>query len=732
MRFMAKPSSSAGERERIDLLVDGAVSADVLMRELLGVIEQGAGWAERCRLAEDSSWCLWPGQSDDGLKHAFPGDDEPPFPWEAASDTRIRLVEEKVREHCRLEQLAAKRGNWSFQGRNGTDFIEARRNVQLLKWQIEGQIPMARRERNLWIYWTALYGCAVMGLGWEDRDELGLRRITVQQIIEYFMQQSQDPEEQDAYKETFQFILSNPDEAEDWLIAWLGEFFPDATAKRLKQAAKELAETGSADLPQMRRVANHPTWQAMRLLEHFFCPMDTESAAHARWGATRQWLTRAELEARRETWGDEAIEEILKHEGMSTTMGLEDYHSNQVYGKRRWGGHRRSVFSETYDRTGLYEIFWFYHKSVDADGVPAIYRSAMSAHARDSDGYMLLEQEIYDDGTGKLPFEEKTYWDDRRPLLECEGIPHLLYTHQQELKDLRDSRRDVTKISVLPPLRRHMRDKNIPLVLGPDMPIYETVPGSTGWLEPPKNRTGQAIDLEKSINLDANRIVGQPYDGVPPTIVQINQEAVVEQFTEAYARVLRRTFQLDQCYLDETTVTRVGGAVGGPFKVSREEIQGQFDLTVSFDPRELDLDYAQTKFEAVTRIATELDKNAITDSNALVKLGYSIVAPDWVDMLVTDENAAGQKEIRAAKDAVNDIIAGQMPDLDGTMNAQLRLQYFEQQRMQNVVLGMIQQDPDDPRNQLIQDYEQHLKHMHHQTVVAPAEGRAGIKMGEDY
>ena len=41
--------------EVIDVLVDGAVSATVLMDELLGVIEQGAGWADRCRLAEDTS-----------------------------------------------------------------------------------------------------------------------------------------------------------------------------------------------------------------------------------------------------------------------------------------------------------------------------------------------------------------------------------------------------------------------------------------------------------------------------------------------------------------------------------------------------------------------------------------------------------------------------------------------------------------------------------------------------
>ena len=718
--------------EVIDVLVDGAVSATVLMDELLGVIEQGAGWADRCRLAEDTSWCIWAGQSDDGLKHAWPGDDEPPFPWENASDTRIRLVEEKVREHCRIEMLAAKRGNWSFQGINETDFLQARRNVQLLKWQLDGQIPQARRERNLWIYWAALYGCSVMGLGWKDRDELGLRRVTIDQVVQYFMAQSQDPVEQDEYVQTFRYLLSNPDEAEDWLEAWLGEFFPYASKTQLRQAAKDLASAGEADLPQPRRVANHPTHQALRVMEHVFFPMETESMRSARWVATRQWMDRTEVEGMREKWGDAAVDELLLHEGKSSTLGLENYHGNQVYGKRRWGGHRRSVFSETYDRSGLFEVFWVYHRSVDEDGMPGIYRSCMSAHVQDHEGTVLLEQEIYDDGTGMFPFEEKTVWDDRRALMECEGIPHLIYTHQQEKKSLRDSRQDVTSLSVLPPLRRHMRDKNIPLVLGPDMPIYESVPGSTGWMDPPKNSTGMAIDLERQIDAEANRLTGMPHDSVPPAIVQINQECVVDHFTEAYARVLRHTFQLDQCYLDETTVTRVAGAVGGPFKVSREEIQGQFDLTISFDPRELDMDYAMKKFEGVTRIATELDKNAITDTNSLVKLGYGIVAPDWVDMLVTDENSSAQREVRASKDAVNDIIGGQAPDLDGKMNAKIRMEYLSQQLQQNAVLMQIDQAEQDPRHEMLQTYKQHVQHMYHQQYVAPAEGRAGVKLGGDY
>ena len=171
--------------ESIDTLHEGAVSADVLLAELEDTVRDASGWAYNCQLAEDTSWCIWEGQTDDGLKHALPGDEEPPWPWENSSDTRIRLVEEKVRESTMVAVLTAKRGNWQFQGTEGLDFMQARRNSQLLRWQEARQIPGARRERNLFIYNAHLYGCAIMGLGWEMREEMGLRRVTERDQVRY-------------------------------------------------------------------------------------------------------------------------------------------------------------------------------------------------------------------------------------------------------------------------------------------------------------------------------------------------------------------------------------------------------------------------------------------------------------------------------------------------------------------------------------------------------------------
>ena len=707
------------------------------MNELTDAVANATAWSENMRLAEDTSWCIWAGQSDDGLKHALDGDDLPPFPWENASDTRIRLVEEKVRELARVAMLASRRGNWNFQGVEGFDFMRARQMSQLLKWQEAKQIPGARREKNLLIVQALTYGCSVMGLGWLTREELGMRRVDAVRLANDFVERF--GEEADFYLETLQESVMGPQtpEADGWLDEWLREFYPESSKGRRKALIEALRADpdGGADVEVVRVVAESPTWQAMIPFRDVFFPLDTDDVSRARWVATRQWLSRAELEGMRGEWADAFVDELLKHAGKCSTVSMDEYRPNEATGRRRWGGRRASAFTTGAGYDDRFEVFSFYHYAVK-DGVPGLWCSVLSPHVRDPDGnaergsFLVAKQEIYDDGSGLLPFEHVTFWDDRRALLECEGLPSLLYTQQQEKKTMRDYRSDAASISILPPVRRHPRDQGSALILGPDMPVYEKVRGSTEWMTPPASKTNMAIELERALDRETNRFAGSHDTEVPDTVVQVAQEVWVEQFLEGYSRILRRTFMLDQMYLPEVVVERVASAAGGPFKVSREEIQGQFDVQVLFDPRELDMDFAQKKFQAAVQIATQLDREAITDTNMLVRFGYSIIDPAWADVLVRDENSAGAEEERAARAAINDIVSGQEPPLTEQMNSAMRLQYVNGQMQTNPMLAAIAANPQDPRNANLKKYVDHLQFMYAQQYENPQIGRLGVNQNE--
>ena len=722
--------------ETIDQLHQGRVSAEVLLKGLKDAVNEASDWAANCQLAEDTVACIWANQSDDGLKHAFTGDELPPAPWDGAHDTRIRLTERLVREHCSVAQLSVKRGKWKF---SGGDFTEARRNTQLLKWQEARQIPAARRERNLFLRWGAVYGCVVMGQGWQRREEMGLRRVTVADLEQAFLAAlgiapetapEAWPPQAMAHLEALALVLSDPEESLEWLEQWLRYLFPTASSKRVREGAKQLRDEGEADMPQKRIMQEGPERRALLPMRDVFFPVLTDDLPNAPWIATRDWFTLSEIENQRDVWDKAFIEELKKHPGKCSTMGMETYPVGEP-GRKRWGmgrSHRRGVFTEQIDTVNRYEVFTFYHRSVDADGVTALYRTVCSPHVTGADGgYIVAEQSIYDDGTGTMPFDAYTIWDDQRALLDCRGIPYLTYTHQQEKKTLRDARLDVTDLSVTPMFVRHPADRTQPWRMGPDRQVLENVPGGTKFMPPPENRTGMARELEEVIDEEVNRLLGNWDERVPTALSGALQELIADQAIDAYERILTRTWQLNQKWLPEVTVTRVTGALREPFRVSREEIQGQFDVRIEFDPRTLDLDYALQKIRVLKEV-TQMDVNRIGDINQVVARAYDMVDPDIAEAVIQDERVADEREIRETRDAINDILAGQEPLMREGINAALRQQYFEEQLQLNPMLVALQQSPDDPRLEMLLQYRQHLQHIYHNQHVAPAEGALGVKL----
>jgi len=71
-------------------------------------ISDGSIYLQQCAVDYDTRHCLWAGQSDDGRKRRDHMDKEP-FPWEGASDTKIRLADEIVNDEVRVLRAAMAR-----------------------------------------------------------------------------------------------------------------------------------------------------------------------------------------------------------------------------------------------------------------------------------------------------------------------------------------------------------------------------------------------------------------------------------------------------------------------------------------------------------------------------------------------------------------------------------------------------------------------------------------------
>src|ERR1019366_7492798 len=79
-------------------------------------VTKHAGWSvnDRRILAEDTRYCRWPGQSTDGKKHGDADQGKPAFPFEGASDVRMRTADGIIGEQVILLMAAVGRARLSF------------------------------------------------------------------------------------------------------------------------------------------------------------------------------------------------------------------------------------------------------------------------------------------------------------------------------------------------------------------------------------------------------------------------------------------------------------------------------------------------------------------------------------------------------------------------------------------------------------------------------------------
>jgi hypothetical protein len=122
-----------------------------------------------------------------------------------------------------------------------------------------------------------------------------------------------------------------------------------------------------------------------------------------------------------------------------------------------------------------------------------------------------------------------------------------------------------------------------------------------------------------------------------------------------------------------------------PFQVSREAIQGKFDLTAEFDVRDLDNEFLGKKLDYIAKLAVPLDVAGVIDRASLVKFVMSAVDPSLAAQVVRSTEAATAAEAEDEQLAYTKIAAGTEPPLPQEgINAQLRLQ---------VLQGIVQANP---------------------------------------
>jgi hypothetical protein len=624
--------------------------------EILSDIDQadadGSQYVQRKLRNWNTRYCVWPGQSEDGRKHAGAMGRQP-WPWDGAADTRVRLADNIIRDHCAILTNAFFKSRVQIQPVESMDIDKRTAAEAVLKWLLfQHCLDDLRREVRLAAEFRETYGLAIMAVDWQQTTRTEIKRFTIEEA-QMMVQESQDPNLAALLE-----IVMDPLQ-EETAAELLGQVVPEL-GKVSKVRA--LRDKGEVEWESPYIFESKPVWTALEAWEDVIFPIQTFSLQRAAFVARRELLNEVELRERAavEGWDEDWVEEAVKHKGQLKRIHLNLHRTDQF------------LFEQLRD---LIEIWHVFRKENDpkTDAI-RVTRSVISYHIPDK----AAVHELLPYAHGMYPFVEMPRERSTRPLLESRGIPELVQTAQEEIKIQRDYRADRASISILPPVRVPANRGKFDLVLGPGVQVPERRPGEIGWMDPPRPDAG-SIEVENATRFDVNNYFGRMADGVPPQMSMIHTQEMIDSYLLDMKLCVIQTMALAQQYMTPEEVSRVTGNASLAFSASPQDIRGRFDITAEFDARLLDSEALGAKLKYLSEILVPMDSFGVIDRAGLVKYMFQAVDPNMAAMLVQDIGAATQQEIEDEQGAFAKIAAGTEPPMkEGGQNAQVRLQTLQQ------------------------------------------------------
>ena len=631
------------------------------IRDILSDIDQadadGSPYIQRKLRNWNTRYCVWPGQSEDGRKHRSAMGREP-WPWDSASDCRVRLADNIVKDHCAILTNAFFKSRVQVQPVESMDADKRQAAETILKWLLfQHCLDDLRREVRLAAEFRETYGLSIMAIDWQQTTRTEIKRFTLEDA-QMMVQESQDPN-----LAAFLEVILDPLQ-EETAAELLGQIVPELGSVSKVRA---LRDKGEVEWESPYIFESKPVWTALEAWEDVIFPIQTFSIQRAAFVARRELLNEVELRERAavEGWDEDWVERAVKHKGELKRINLNLHRSDQF------------IYEQMRD---MIEVWHVYRKENDPKtNAVRVTRSVISYHVPDK----AAVHELLPYSHGLYPFVELPRERSTRPLLESRGVPEITQTAQEEIKIQRDYRADRASISILPPIRVPANRGKFDLVLGPGVQIPERRPGEIGWMDPPRPDAG-SIEVENATRFDVNNYFGRMAEGVPSQMSMLHTQELIDSWLLDMKLCVIQTLALAQQYMTPEEVSRVTGNQL-PFAASPQDIRGRFDITAEFDARLLDAEALGAKLKYLSEILVPMDSFGVIDRAGLVKYMFQAVDPNMASMLVQDIGAATQAEQEDEQSAFAKIAAGAEPPLkEGGQNAQVRLQTLQ---------GIVQSNP---------------------------------------
>lgn len=623
---------------------------------------------ERQRVNYETRYCLWNNQSWDGRKWRR-SDNKRVFPWPGASDARVMLADHYVNVDVAMLMLV-----WTTQRilvkstAPHKTAADAFRMTQLLRWQLYEDMEESEAEAEYLANLFLERGAAAVGVFWDQQHQLSRETVKMEDLVQAaaVAQQALSRGAQgDAITLQAQLpgLIMDPEREAD-VAGVLGELLARAEepqvmdAARIRKVLRDLRTNGEAKFPRATIIRDRPTIRTLAWNEDVFLPPECADPARARVQFVREVLTETDLEERSrslgydENWVDEVID---SQRGVMAFQPSERAASRA----RTWGRGQPET-------SRLFEVVTGYRRMYDEDGIPGIwvtvFSPGLSQSARRRDTEAVAKHELLDYAHGQYPIVPFALERRSRLIDDSRGYGERAHTLQQQIKRQWDARIDRTDVATLPP--SHHPPGEEPDAWGPGVQIPTLQADRFGYFDIPKYDAGSK-EIEETVRRFADEYFGRRMEGSDVVDAQNLRQNLVRSWLRGWKSVCSQILQLDQQYLPDEVYARVVGASQGQgIRVTRQEIQGQFNVSLSFNVKHLDAEYTREMVGMMQQIV-QMDVSGRVDRDETIAAAMELIDPGYGERLLKPGQSASLEQIDDEKDVLNKLLVGIPVDVRG-------------------------------------------------------------------
>lgn len=622
----------------------------------------------------ETRFALWNGQSADGRKKY--GDD--PKPWRNASDVRVFEADAVVNEQVELMLAAWTLGTMQLSTTEPQNRLAALKAQQYLQALFRVHLRQeAACEVQRYAQWRQTYGLAAMGIYWEQQREVEPLTFDLFDLASSLGIPPEGPQLL-ALKEKLMDPFSAP-----MLERMFLESFDGVTKSEATQAVRDFREMAKCVIPRVRTVKAQPRWVAMRPWVDLVFPPSTRDIQRVPRCYVREWLSPDELQDRATQYDYDKkwVEAALKQRGKGASQYGHNlgYMTSQRIASDGWGN------NDDTRQQDLIEVIHAYHRAPDKHG--RMLRACTVFQPGVPDLYASHGPLPY--AHGRWPFVVGAREVVDVALAESRSVPDIVRHDQDVIKDEVDGRRDGAKMATLPPLVKPLRRALERLVVGPAAQWTEQNVGELRFMPPPIN-PNPSIEVEEKARARVDRRFGRPGSTASRELQRLYGQGLVNSFLTEVSAMGLMTLQLAQQYLDKTSIDVVtNNTYVTLFSGSREDIQGQHNVTLSFSVDNLNNKEAMEKLAGIMEVA-KLDRHGVLDFAGLAGEALALVDPSLAARFVRTEQQATELEAAEETDALGKILTGiEPPPPPENANAQLRLQVIQKHMTANPILAQL-------------------------------------------